>query len=519
MKQFKYLFTSLCALTILCAALLAPVITHSARPDPFAEFRIRQLGRTAALRLIKAVEEGNVFEARQAISDGADVNTIGSSPGAELLLSLAARANNYPMVQLLLDKKADPNRANHGVAIYGSPLIIAMDNKNITMIRALVDAGADVNFESRYGGTVLLRAVVSGIPEIVALVLNKGARVSEDEGTDALYRAVQSDNEQIVKMLLDVGVNACAKDNDLQKYFKEVRNPKIRKLLQDAIDREFFNGMMKEKSDVKAVRNALDCGADIKWANIPYIAGMSPFLFAVERNNIALVKMLLAAGANPRDTSKYYGSALDTAKTPEMKKMLEDAIAASPVAGTGIKRAVAAVVGGEDLPPAYQAPEGGAPPSYEESLRLARLEQRQSVARPSQAGPAQEEEKKREAAEIKTACEVCTFENKPGSKTCEICTAPLPVQSPGVQGIGVQSGGMVEAGQEQRSAGIVGGGITGFGNTGALQEQGPAIGAAAVACQVCTYQNPKHREKCEMCETVLPKRDIPVGPPGGLRFR
>jgi hypothetical protein len=88
----------------------------------------------------------------------------------------AVETHNTELLQLLLDKGASPDTPYMG----GTPLVWACLNKDMKMIKVLVDKGADINFKSRYpnvpydGKSPLDIANESGDPQMVELLLGRG---------------------------------------------------------------------------------------------------------------------------------------------------------------------------------------------------------------------------------------------------------------------------------------------------------------------------------------------------------
>lgn len=65
---------------------------------------------------------------------------------------------------------------------YYTPLIYAYELGKIEIVQLLLDEGADVNVQGRYGDTALMIASYKGHKEIVQLLLEKGAdkRIKND---------------------------------------------------------------------------------------------------------------------------------------------------------------------------------------------------------------------------------------------------------------------------------------------------------------------------------------------------
>ncbi len=123
------------------------------------------------------------------LNHGADINGMGQDGQTALLAAATGRIEN-PMqamaegnkdrmeefkqcLELLLSKGADVH-ATRGFSKL-TPLHVAARSKNIAGSELLVAAGADVNAKDTYDATPLHWAVINNSPEIVKLLLEKGA--------------------------------------------------------------------------------------------------------------------------------------------------------------------------------------------------------------------------------------------------------------------------------------------------------------------------------------------------------
>lgn len=94
-------------------------------------------------------------------------------------LSRAAYYNNTKALNTLLDKHADVNPENIQDA-YGSPLVAAIDGREIDCVRFLISRGAKVNAQLKTGkfGTPLAAAASMGELDIARILVDNGAEVN-----------------------------------------------------------------------------------------------------------------------------------------------------------------------------------------------------------------------------------------------------------------------------------------------------------------------------------------------------
>src|SRR5262245_62112354 len=90
----------------------------------------------------------------------------------------------------------------------GDDLLAAARRSDLAAVKAALEAGADVNAKTAYGGTALMLAAERGSLEIVGLLVERGADVNLKDsfyGGDALMSAAQGEHAEIVKRLIEAG--------------------------------------------------------------------------------------------------------------------------------------------------------------------------------------------------------------------------------------------------------------------------------------------------------------------------
>lgn len=126
----------------------------------------------------EAVLKNDVETARLMIAQGVKVNEPMECPsGLKVHPIFVAAENNYvEMLELLLNAGADPDTRNE---FEETPLIhFVCGACPPDSVKALIEAGADVNARARNGSTPLLTAALWSSPESVRLLLEAGAHVN-----------------------------------------------------------------------------------------------------------------------------------------------------------------------------------------------------------------------------------------------------------------------------------------------------------------------------------------------------
>jgi ankyrin repeat protein len=217
-----------------------------------------------------------------------------------------------------LDHGADVNVPSPNVhwtkelvdARHVTPLLAAVAAGNKSMTKFLIDRGADLNAKGELGDTALHLAARNGFQAVVEVLLTSHAAVNAQNGSGAtpLFQAVQGGQTKIIQLLLDAGADANHKDGGgrtvlnhaigtspeiLQTLLAAGTNPNTedtegRTPLSYAAERDSFN-VVKLLVAAKADPNAGKLDA--------------PLLGAIRKNDTASAELLLQAGANPNANS------------------------------------------------------------------------------------------------------------------------------------------------------------------------------------------------------------------------
>ena len=114
-------------------------------------------------------------------------------------LMLAAYHGNIETATYLVNHGADLN----GESKYGTPLMAAAIKGNAEIVRLLLSQGADLNKSDSNGTTALLYASIFSLNEIAELLLKGGAdsKLKDIKGNTALDYAILTQNETLIKLL------------------------------------------------------------------------------------------------------------------------------------------------------------------------------------------------------------------------------------------------------------------------------------------------------------------------------
>ncbi len=244
--------------------------------------------------LHEAVEKGDAEIVKILVAAGADVEAEGFM--SRTPLSLAAEEGATEIMQILLgpgpeagtSADGEDKEAASAPSIGSGALFTAIENGNVALVRLLVEAGADVNAAEGFGGnTPLHEAVEQGDAEIVKILVAAGADV-EAEGfmrRTPLSLAAEEGATEIMQILLGPGPEA---DTSADGEDKEAAS--VPSMGSEAL----FTAI--ENDDVEMVRVLVEAGADVNAAE--GFGGNTPLHEAVEKGDAEIVKILVAAGAD-----------------------------------------------------------------------------------------------------------------------------------------------------------------------------------------------------------------------------
>ena len=280
------------------------------------------LNRYGVPPLAEACRNGNAAVVKLLLDAGADAKA--TLKGGETVLMLAARSGNLEAVKALLARGADPKARER---LGQTALMWAASEGHTAIVRALIDAGAETAATLDSGFTAFFFAVRGGHLDTVRAFLAAGADVNammqrparagrgggrsgppRAPATSPLMLAVQNGHYELAIQLIDAGANP----NDVRTGFTPlhmiamVRRPDS----SDSSDPAPPAGAGR-LSSADFVREIVKRGANVNfrlpkdapkqpasWSSIGS-PGATPFLFAADRVDVPLMRLLLELGADP----------------------------------------------------------------------------------------------------------------------------------------------------------------------------------------------------------------------------
>jgi ankyrin repeat protein len=156
--------------------------------------------------LVAALARGHFQTADLLHHNGADLDARGRFQG--IPLHAAASSRNFEVVRILIEY--DPASVNARNENGWTPLHWASVSSNFkdgSVLRLLLEHGADINARNEVGWTPLLWALGNGALEVVRLLLEYGADVEaeKNDGKTALQVVAGDRRDEIVKLLREHG--------------------------------------------------------------------------------------------------------------------------------------------------------------------------------------------------------------------------------------------------------------------------------------------------------------------------
>ncbi len=288
--------------------------------------------RYGATPLSEAAVLGNAAMIDALLNAGADPKTL-ASPDGQTVLMTAARAGNLDAVKALLSRGADVNAretyrgqtalmwaaAEHHPEVVKALLEHGADWKVLSLDRETrmpkLSAASSITPVARGGLTALSFAAREGDIESAQAMIQAGCDINQvdADGTSALVIGLMNQRYTFAKFLLDKGADP------------NVTDVNGRAALYAAIDarNEDYSAMPARKGDdpmpsLDIVKALLDRGANTNTPltrNLPGRSGMdsgdttldegtTPLMRAARAGDAAVMRLLLAKGANPKLTTR-----------------------------------------------------------------------------------------------------------------------------------------------------------------------------------------------------------------------
>ncbi|KAK6499967.1 hypothetical protein TWF481_010324 [Arthrobotrys musiformis] len=221
-------------------------------------------------------------------------------------LLLAVASGQASVVKLLINRGADLESKDKSDQ---TPLLSAVVHESEEVVELLIEGGADLEVRDRNDRTPLLRAVLYDRLSVVKLLIQKGADLdaSDKNGRTPLGIAIEEGYDAIIRLLIDKGASLEVQDKGSRTilFLAVLYNSKaiVELLIEKGANLEardyygetpLFLASDKEHHEILAL--LMDRGANIDSKND---CDQTPLSSAAQLGNETAVRMLLARGADP----------------------------------------------------------------------------------------------------------------------------------------------------------------------------------------------------------------------------
>lgn len=266
--------------------------------------------------LVLAIEENKPKIVELLIKEGkANIYGVYAKETEKYPIYCAVKNKNLNMIKILLNNNFDLKRESY-------ILSYAMENSDENIVKYLVENGADMY---SYEITALYQAVLNLNPKLVEYFLDKGASIEKAGGTDVYGNIMMA----AAGSKFNNNKNISAVDLKLLESLSQ-NSAKITQMIIDKVDKKLINDSLEGKTPlIIAVGNSyidtakilIENGANI---NAVDIEGWSALSYAVNNGDIEIAKLLLT------NKAKIKGELLLAIKSPiaesriDMIKLLID---------------------------------------------------------------------------------------------------------------------------------------------------------------------------------------------------
>jgi ankyrin repeat protein len=180
---------------------------------------------------LQKVAEGDAGHAALFVEAGIDPSV--KSGANRTALWIATEQRQLEVLKALLAAGVAPDAKNAPAMEYGKSIVLgAVDTGEVEVVRALAEAGADVNAANEYGVPPLAEAARTGNLEMCQVLLKAGADPNAAPGGfPLLYGPVNENHLEVVRLLLAAGAKLGEHKQGLLEAAKE---PELRALLEAA---------------------------------------------------------------------------------------------------------------------------------------------------------------------------------------------------------------------------------------------------------------------------------------------
>jgi ankyrin repeat protein len=264
---------------------------------------------------------------------------ISDNPGPSLALILAAHLGLSGVASWLLTFNTVQEQIDTSVSDFGCgpPILGAAAKGHTDVIRLLLENGADINQEGKYGQNALCDASENRQEAVVRMLIEDGACVNNEGGTTTpIEVASEKGHKGIVEMLIKAGADVnlgyepalyCASNYGHEDVVQQL-------ILADAdvnLEGDLGTALHAASHNPgrKIVELLIDAGADVNKLAGEYGTALQAAIMGEDVDDLSaleVVRILIRAGANVNLVGGEYGTVLQAAAYWNWPKIVEELI-------------------------------------------------------------------------------------------------------------------------------------------------------------------------------------------------
>ncbi|KAH6614053.1 ankyrin repeat-containing domain protein [Boeremia exigua] len=278
--------------------------------------------------LLEAIKKGDIEITKLLLDNGADLGTARNADqnGHQSALYTAVCLGDLPMAKLLVGAGAAVDELNEELVegrgwLRQTALHAAVRNKNVLLVRELLQAGAEIETMATCSGSqgeyvLSTYEIAASKPSrgVLNLLLSAGSTRTSDADAYILHAAIKVGDLDTVDTLVKAGVNMnatvprCPTRTPLQEAVRHGYQSVVHTLLNagalvnaptNGIDRTALQEAVSI-GDISLTRSLIAAGADVD-APAAGCDRMTALQHAVSHNSIELLEIILHAGADVKE--------------------------------------------------------------------------------------------------------------------------------------------------------------------------------------------------------------------------
>ena len=289
-------------------------------------------------KLIEAVKSNDVSTIQTLLNAGVNVNFTDKSGWTPL--DWSAKKSHIDSMKLLIAAGADVNKKTN---LGSTPLHQAAANNFIEGAELLLANGADINAANKYGQTPVDVARAGKCKNKLKIVHQKQTAqkalaergISVDEYDEALVKAAQTGDSDVLRLLIDAEVNVNKADSDGDTPLGWAAMKGHLECVKLLLATEVINIDSLNKQGLSALYFSIlnghrECAIALVEAhaavNTPDSDGKTPLFIACEQDDLEIVQLLLEAGALVQPQTDNGLNSLEAAQSDACINLLNKAV-------------------------------------------------------------------------------------------------------------------------------------------------------------------------------------------------